>query len=418
MSETKYLAKYLILGGGPASAWAVRGVRQEDLEGDITIVGREPYRTYSLPLLTKGFIQGRYPEDKLFLVKEDFYEKAGVNFLSGHSAVSLDTEEKIVALEDGSEIAYEKLLICTGASPLKFPVPGADFGDIFYLRTLDDAKAIKLAAQSASKAVVIGGGFIGVELACALREIGLDVELLMLEDYVWQFLTAEPVGNYLMDIMRGEAVAVHPGQKVIKFKGGDDTAKAIVTEDGGEYEAGLFGVGIGVKLNIDFLRGTGIGIERGILVNQYLETSVRDVYAAGDVAEYFDLTLGSRHLTGHIENAQFQGRTAGRNMAGSSVKYDRITGYDTELFGNMLMFLGAPHMGSEHVIRGDENKPSGSFSLKGNNLVGALLINPGGKDIKAVRELISMRDFNFKQLEDRLSGPETDLTALLNEIKD
>ena len=410
-------AKYLILGAGPASAWAVRGIRQEDPEGGITIVGREPYRTYSLPLLSKGFIQGRYPEDKLFLVKEDFYEKAGVNFLSGHSAVSLDTEGKSVGLEDGSVITYEKLLICTGASPNKFPVPGGDLGNVFYLRTLDDAKAIKQAAQGASKAVVIGGSFIGVELACALREIGLHVELLMLEDYVWQFLTPEPVGNYLMDIMRGEGISVHPGQKVIKFESRDDTAKAIVTEDGGVYGAGLFGVGIGVKLNIDFLRGTGIEIERGILVNQYLETSVLDVYAAGDVAEYLDLTFGSRHITGHIENAQFQGRTAGRNMAGASVAYERVTGYDTELFGNMLMFLGAPHMGSKHIIREDEAKPSGSFSLKGSRLVGALLINPGGKDIKAVRELISMKDTDFKRLEERLSDPETDLTALVDEAK-
>jgi len=410
--------KYLILGAGPASAWAVRGIRQEDPEGGITIVGREPYRTYSLPLLSKGFIQGRYPEDKIYLVKEDFYEKAAVNFLSGSQVVSLDTENKKVGLEDGSEIAYEKLLICTGASPLKFPVPGGDFSNIHYLRTLDDAKAIKEAAQSASKAVVIGGGFIGVELACALKEIGLEVELLMLEDYVWEFLTPEPVGDYLMDILRENGVSIHPGSKVAEFKGEGGKAASILTDEGAEFEADLFGVGIGVRPNIDFLAGTDIETERGILVNQYLETSVQDVYAAGDVAEYLDLALGARHMTGHIENAQFQGRTAGQNMAGASVQYVRVTGYDTEVFGNMLMFIGAPHMGNEHIVRGGDDKPTGSFSLKDKRLVGALLINPGGKDIKAVREFVAMKDLDFRKYVDRLSDPDTDLSALMEEMKE
>ena len=165
--------KYLILGAGPASSWAVRGIRQEDKEGDITIVGREPYRTYSLPLLSKGFIQGRYPEEKIFLVKEDFFESNKVTFVNNNGASSLNSENKTVLLESGEEITYEKLLICTGGSPLQFTIPGSDLRRIYYLRTLDDAKKIKAASESAKEAVVIGGSFIGVELAAALRELGL-----------------------------------------------------------------------------------------------------------------------------------------------------------------------------------------------------------------------------------------------------
>ena len=152
--------KYLILGAGPASSWAVRGIRQEDKEGDITIVGKEPYRTYSLPLLSKGFIQGRYPEEKIFLVKEDFYESNNVQFVANNRASSLNTDNKIVMLENGDEISYEKLLICTGGSPLKFDLPQSFLRRIYYLRTLDDAKLIKAAAESAKNAVVIGGSFI------------------------------------------------------------------------------------------------------------------------------------------------------------------------------------------------------------------------------------------------------------------
>lgn len=420
--------KYLILGAGPASHWAVRGIRQEDKEGDVTIVGREPYRTYSLPLLSKGFIQGRYPEDKIYLVKEDFYESNGVTFINSTGASALNSENKTVTLEDGNEIAYEKLLICTGASPIAFPVPGGDSGNIHCLRTLDDAKAIKAAAGSSERAVVVGGSFIGVELACALRELGLEVALLMLEDYVWQPLTPKPVGDYLMDIMREHGVSIYPGQRVTGFKGGGEglavaleteggIATSLLTEDGREYEADFFGVGIGVKQNIDFLQDTGIEIGKGVLVNRYLETNVRDVYAAGDVAEYDDPVLGVRHITGHIENAQFQGRTAGRNMAGAGVEYARVTGYDTEVFGNMLMFVGAPQYGEEHIIRGNVREPRGSFSLRDGRLVGALLINPGGKDIKAVRELIQIKDVDFREYKKQLTDSDTELQDLAAELK-
>ena len=176
-------SKYLILGAGAASSWAVRGIRLEDKEGNITIIGKEPYRTYSLPLLSKGFIQGRYPEDKIFTVKEDFYENNDVAFVNNSSASSLDIKKRSVSLDSGEEISYEKLLICTGGSPLKFQIPGSDLRRIYYLRTLDDAKKIKAAAGSATEAVVIGGSFIGIELSAALRELGLSVNLLMMEKY-------------------------------------------------------------------------------------------------------------------------------------------------------------------------------------------------------------------------------------------
>jgi len=413
MPETKYL----IVGAGPASSWAVRGIRHQDKEGAITIVGREPYRTYSLPLLTKGFIQGRYPEEKIFLVKEDFYDKQGVQFISGTPAVSLNTGDKTVTLDDGRQLSYEKLLISTGASPLIFPVPGGDLRRVYYLRTLDDAKLIKAAAGSAESAVIVGGSFIGVELACALREIGLSVELLMLEDYIWQTLIPEAVGQYLMDIMREHGVSIHPGQRVTEFKGSDGLAESLVTENGGVFEGDMFGVGIGARLNIDFLKDTDIDIGKGVLVNSNLETNVPDVYAAGDVAEFDDPVLGIRHLTGHIENAQFQGRTAGQNMAGGSAPYAQVTGYDTEVFGSMLMFVGAPDLGDEHIIRGSRDEPSGSFSIKDGRIVGALLINPGGKDIRAVREFVQIKDVDFKRHANELSDPGTNLSELLEKIK-
>lgn len=410
--------KYLILGAGPASSWAVRGIRKEDEEGDITIVGREPYRTYSLPLLSKGFIQGRYPEEKIYLVKEDFYESNNVTFINSNGASSLNTDNKTALLENGEEISYEKLLICTGGSPLKFQMPGSELRRIYYLRTLDDAKKIKAAAQRAKEAVVIGGSFIGIELAVALRELGLSVKLLMMEPYPWQILIPEAVGNYLADLLKENGISIYPEEKVVEIKGGNGLADSVITESGGVFEGDLFGVGIGIRLNLDFLKDSEIKLGKGVIVNEYMETNVSDVYAAGDVAEFNDLILGTTHLTGHIENAQFQGRTAGRSMVGARETFSQVTAYDTEIFGTMLMFIGTSDYGTEYVIRGSLDEPQGSFSFRDGKLVGALLIKPGGKDIRAVRELIEMSDSALGDYKGRFADPNADLMDLLKELKD
>ena len=417
MTETKYL----ILGAGAASSWAVRGIRQEDKEGDIAIVGKESYRTYSLPLLSKGFIQGRYPEDKIFTVKEDFYESNGVTFINNNGASSINTENKIVQLENGDEISYEKLLICTGGSPLKFNILGNDLRRIYYLRTLDDAKTIKAAAESAKEAVVIGGSFIGIELAAALRELGLSVKLLMMEKYPWENLVPSEIGSYFLSLLEENGVTIHPEEKVVEFAEENGLASSVKTESGEVFEGDLFGLGIGIRLNTDFLQNSGLDIGKGLVVNEYLETNIPDIYAAGDVAEFAefnDLILGLTHLTGHIESAQFQGRTAGKNMAGAHEAFSQVTAYDTEIFGNMLMFIGASQYGDEHIIRGNTDEPEGSFSFKDGKLIAALLIKPGGKDIRAVRELIELNDSSLLYYKDIFSDSRGDLMSLLKELKD
>jgi len=411
-------SKYLILGAGPASSWAVRGIRQEDKEGVIAIVGKEPYRTYSLPLLSKGFIQGRYPEDKIFTVKEDFYQTNNVAFVPNNGASSLNTDNKTVTLENGDEISYEKLLICTGGSPLHFAISGNDLRRIYYLRTLDDAKKIKAAAESAKEAVVIGGSFVGVELAAALRDLGLTVKLLMMEKYPWQNLVPEEIGKYFTKLMKEHGVSIYPEEKVIEFAGENGLASSVKTESGEVFEGDLFGVGIGIRLNTDFLQDSGLNLGKGLVVNEYLETNIPDIYAAGDVAEFKDLVLGITRLTGHIESAQFQGRTAGKNMAGAHEAFSQVTAYDTEIFGNMLMFIGASQYGDEHIIRGNSDEPEGSFSFKDGKLVGALLIKPGGKDIRAVRELIELSDSSLLYHKDIFSDSRGDLMSLLKELKD
>lgn len=414
MTETKYL----IIGAGAASTWAVRGIRQEDKEGSITIVGKEPYRTYSLPLLSKGFIQGRYPEDKIFTVKEDFYDSNKVEFIKNNPATSLNTDNKTVQIENGDEIKYEKLLICTGGSPVNLQLPGSDLRRIYYLRTLDDAKRIKAAAQSAKEAVVIGGSFIGIELAAALRELGLSVKLLMMEKYPWENLVTEEIGDYFTKLLEENGVSVYPEEKVIEFSGQKGLANSIITESGNSYLGDFFGVGVGIKLNLGLIENSGLEIAKGLLVNEYMETSVPDIYAAGDVAEFKDLVLGMTHLTGHIESAQFQGRTAGRNMAGGHEAFSQVTAYDTEIFGNMIIFIGAPQFGDEHLIRGDSSELFGSFSFKGGKLIGALLIKPGGKEIRAVRELIEFSDSSLMYYKDIFTDPRGDLMGLLKELKD
>jgi NADPH-dependent 2,4-dienoyl-CoA reductase/sulfur reductase-like enzyme len=410
--------KYLILGAGPAGAWAVRGIRQEDKQGKIIIVGAEPFRTYSLPLLTKGYIQGRFGEDALYLVKEDFFDKYEAIFIKGKRAVKADFQEKKVTLDDGAEISYEKLLISIGGRPRRFDIPGGDLGGIFYLRTLDDSNQIKKGANNARQAVVIGGSFIGVELAVAIRELGIPVKLIMMEKYVWQTLIPEPLGNYLMKKLVEGGVEVFPNEKVVEFEGEGGTISSVKTESGNTYEGDLVGVGIGLDLNIDFLKGTDIAVERGVRVNEFLETSIDGVYAAGDLAEFDDLILGEKHLVGHIENAQFQGRAAGRNMAGAKIPYSQVTGYDSAIFDIPLIFIGALEFGQEYWVRGTPGEPPvGSFAVRDGRIVGAFLIKPGGKEVRAVRELIQIRGIDIRKHENELKDPNTDLGQMVKGLK-
>ncbi len=183
------------------------------------------------------------------------------------------------------------------------------------------------------------------------------------------------------------------------------------------YKADMFCAGIGIMLNTGFLEGSGIETGRGIIVDEYLETNVEGVYAAGDVAEFEDLILGYRHLTGHIENAFQQGRTAGRNMAGAKTAYAQVTGYDTEIFGTPLIFIGAPDIGEEFCTRRDNDKPRVCFSFRGGRLAGALLIKPDGKDIRVIKELVGMGEDGPYGFKEELCDPDTDLGTFLEHIK-
>jgi len=410
--------EYLIVGAGPAGTWAIKGIRQEDQAKKITIIGEQPYCAYSLPLLTKGYIQCRFKEEDLFLVEEDFYKKNGAVFLSSRRVVEADLKEQRVVLDNGAEIRYEKLLIATGGRPRRLSVPNSDMERIYYLRTLDDSKGIKAATKTATQAIVVGGSFIGVELAVALREVGLSVKLVMLERYIWETLLPEAVGKYLMEKLIVGGVEEFPEEMVIGFEGRDGKATALRTESGKVFEGDLFGIGVGIKLNTEFLKETQVMIERGIRTNEFLETNVAGVFAAGDVAEFDDVILGEKRLVGHIENAQFQGYTAGRNMAGAGIKYSRVTAYDSAVFGIPLIFVGALESGKDFWIRGKEGKPpQGCFAVKEGRIVGGVLIKPRGKEVKALRELIENQDIDISKFEEELKNPDVDLLTLLNRIK-
>lgn len=410
--------KYLILGAGPTGAWAIKGIRQEDQHGGIIIVGDQPYRAYSLPLLTKGYIQDQFKEEDLYLVNENFFEINGTMFLKGKRGIVALPKEGKVVLDDETEITYEKLLISTGGRPSRLKVSGGGLSGIYYLRTLGDSNEIKKAAEKAKQALVIGGSFIGVELAVALRQIGLPVKLIMLEKYVWQALLPEGIGNYLMDKLIAGGVEIYPEEKVVEFEGSNGWVKAVKAESGKTFEADFVGVGVGLTLNVELLNGTEVKIGRGIQVNEFLETSVKGIHAAGDVAEFDDLILGMKHVVGHIENAQLQGKTAGRNMAGAKVSYAEVTGYDSGIFDMPLIFIGALEFGKEHWIRGKGGEPSlGSFAIRDGRVVGVFLIKPKGKEMKAVRELIKIRDIDMKRYEDELRNHTTDLAAFVKNLK-
>lgn len=405
--------KYLIIGGGIAGTTAAETIRQSDAAGLIAIINDEPYRLYSRVMLSKHNFYSPEGEDKIWFKKPEWYQKENIELIAGKSAVGLDAGKKIVRLNDGNEIEYKKLLVATGSYARKWTVPGSDKKNIFYLRNLNDAKAIREKIKTAKKAVAIGGGFVSFEMCHILRQFNIDTALILRESYYW-----EPI------LDKNEAVAVEEalikgGVKIFKNSEVDEVAGAefvegVVLKDGTKIDCDMVIAGIGVVCSLEWLKNTGLQTGRGVSVNEYLETGIADVWVAGDIAEFNDLILEERVQLGNWLNAQQQGRIAGLNMAGKREPFRLVTSYSTGGFGVSICFVGDVRPDADRVMisRGTLESRSGArIVLKDGEIIGATLINRMS-ELSLISKLIET-DFKISGHETELADPNFDLKKLI-----
>lgn len=380
----------LIVGASLAGGRAAETLRQEGFEGRIVLLGAEAERPYDRPPLSKGILRDEVAENDIYLRPVDYYAEQAIELRLGAPAIALRPAERTVEVSGGERITYDKLLIATGVAVRPLAVPGAHLSGIHYLRTLDDARAIKATAGRASRAVVVGAGFIGAEVAASLRGAGLPVTLLEVLPVPLQRALGNQVGEICGEIHRERGVDLRLTEGVSEFRGAE-RVEEVVTTSGATIPADLVVVGVGVRPNVDWLAGSGLAIENGVLVDEFSRTNLPNVYAAGDVANWWHPGLGERLRVEHYDNAQNQGVAAAKSMLGKGEPYAPVPYFWSDQYDLTLQYVGHARGDDECVFRGDVGTRSFvAFYLRDGAIRAALGINRL-REVNATKRLIRDR---------------------------
>lgn len=324
-----------IVGGGAAGNAAAEVLRQEGYAGRVTLLSADESPPCDRPNLSKGYLSGAAPDESNPLRSPAFYDEHDIDLKLRTRVVSIDTASRVVRLEDGGSHHYDALLLATGADPVRLDVPGADLAHVHYLRTLADSRALVNSASSSRRAVVIGASFIGLEVASSLRARDIEVHVVGLETCPMEKILGPDVGSFIRTLHESHGVTFHLGTAATNID-----AQGVTLKNGERVEADLVVVGIGVRPSIALAEHAGLAVDRGILVDAYLETSVPGIFAAGDIARWPDRLTGERIRVEHWVVAERQGQTAARNMLGKRERFDAVPFFWTEQYDFGLAYVG------------------------------------------------------------------------------
>ncbi len=422
--------KYLLAGGGLASSSAAAAIREIDFEGSILLVGQEINRPYHRPPLSKQYLRRETTRAALSTVPVGWFAEHRVELRTGRRVAQLDTARQTVMLDNGEEITYDRLLIATGAAPAPLAVPGADLPNVFYLRTIEDADRLNNAIDKAKRegrpnslggrgrAVVVGAGLLGVELAGSLTQLGMAVDLVA-STRPWDRFAGEATGRFLSLYLQRHGVTVHPGTRPVQIEG-DGRVQRVVLDDGTAgstsptIDCDFLIAAVGAKVNKGLVRNSPIAAERAILVDAHCRTSVENVYAAGDCAAVFDPLFGKYRTAEHWDNAVATGRLAGRNMAGTNDACAEMNCFSTRVFDLDVKAWGESRLVDRRLLRGSPGLDSPVFAeigIAADGRVAQVLAVGAVRETEALRELVQRR-FAVEGSEEMLKDPSTDLRQI------
>ncbi|MDA8094566.1 MAG: FAD/NAD(P)-binding oxidoreductase [Betaproteobacteria bacterium] len=378
---------YIIVGAGLAGASAVEGVREVDTSGQVLLLGAEPDRPYHRPPLSKKLWFGDEKVEGVFVHDADFYAEQGVKLGLGTQVVKLDPRARTVTTADGSQYQYGKLLLATGGVPRRLAIPGGDIPEICYFRTRQDYLALRAGAVPGAHALVIGGGFIGSELACALAHAQVQVTMLFPSSHVCSRVFPHGLGDALGARLSARGITILAFDKPISIHHTGHRFHT-ETEGGRKIESDLLVAGVGVSPATELALQGGLRVDGGICVNQYLQTSAPDIYAAGDNAVFPSALLGRPVRVEHWDNALNQGRLAGKNMAGAHAPYAYSPYFFSDLFDFGYEAVGDVDARHETFADWQQTNEKGVIYYLENALVrGVMLCNVWGQ-VDAARALI------------------------------
>lgn len=379
-----------IAGGGLTSARAVRAYREAGGEGSIALFTRDRHVPYHRPPLSKRYLRGEAEVPDTLVEPPSFYDEQGVTVHLETPIARVDPDAHEFELESGSRHSYGKLLVATGGWPRKLAIPGADLEGVMTFRTLDDSSRVKATVrQGVRRALVVGGSFIGSEVAASLQRLGVEVTLLHRGTGIFDALRSPELSEHLTQLYRSEGVEVIYGDEVTAFQG-SDRISAAETRGGRRIEVDLAVVGIGVTPMLELLEGSGIDIDDGVVVDERYASSAPDVYAAGDVANFQDPIFGRRRRIEHWSNANYQGAEVGKVLAGAEGGYDVVSSFFSEVFGYTFKVFGDMTEFDEFQLQGSlaDGKAVGHY-LAGGTLVGALSVGGDDEAEQALKDAIA-----------------------------
>jgi len=371
--------RYLIVGGGLAATSAIEGIRELDKDGEIALLAAERELPYHRPPLSKGYLAGRDQVESVRIHEPAWYRSNGVRVKLGQVAGSVHQKKQSVTLESGEREQYDRLLLSTGSRARRLNAPGADSAGIVHLRTLGDSGQLHALLKPGVRLVCVGGGFVGMEVAAGAKELGADVTVLESGPNVFRVFADAKLGGFFRQLLESRGIVVRPNVRVTRFRAANGRIAAVQGEANDQYAADVVVVGIGAEPNTEWLANSGFAIDRGgVVVNVRLETQGENVWGAGDITRFPDPVTKQPRRLEHWDNALWQGKQAGRNMAGAAEPYTHQSLFFSDLFDVTVNVLGDTDRPDRVEIIGAADVTAPHFTaycIRAHKLAGAVLVN-------------------------------------------
>ena len=398
----------VIVGGGHAGGQAAASLRQEGYQGDIVLIAGEPHVPYQRPPLSKQYMAGELGLERVYLRPEKFYESKEITVRKGVRVEALDVDAQTLQCDNGATLGYDKLLLATGARPRRLESLDSDLAGIHYLRTIADVDAIRQDLQPGRRIAIVGGGYIGLEVAAVAIEAGLSVTVLEMEDRILGRVTTPAMSGFYHDLHTGKGVDIRTGFRAESFLGANGRLAAVVGPGGEEVAADLAVIGIGIVPNVELAETAGIDCANGIVVDEYTRTNAPNVHATGDCTNHPNPILGRRLRLESVPNAMEQSRVAAANLADGDRTYAAVPWFWSDQYDLKLQMVGFSADADRRVTRGEIGASQfATFHLAGDVLIAADAVN-SARDFMAARQLVGQ-----KVDADRLADPAVDLRSLL-----